>query len=87
MSKYLASIIDIINHDVSVEKVRSSNDKIMELMRKVKKLIIISEFPERRRGFPRRPFDALWEKRNSRITACTDSREGKYSQPECPRPS
>ena len=36
MSKYLASIIDIINHDVSVEKVRSSNDKIMELMRKVK---------------------------------------------------
>ena len=37
MSKYLASIIDIINHDVSVEKVRSSNEKIMELMRKVKK--------------------------------------------------
>lgn len=35
MSKYLASIIDIINHDVSVEKVRSSNDKIMELMKKV----------------------------------------------------
>ena len=36
MSKYLASIIDIINHDVSVEKVRSSNEKIMELMEKVK---------------------------------------------------
>ena len=35
MSKYLASIIDIINHDVSVEKVRSSNEKIMELMSKV----------------------------------------------------
>ena len=35
MSKYLASIIDIINHDVSVEKVRSSNDKIMDLMKKV----------------------------------------------------
>ena len=34
MSKYLASIIDIINHDVSVEKVRSSNDKIMDLMKK-----------------------------------------------------
>ena len=32
MSKYLASIIDIINHDVSVEKVRSSNEKIMSLM-------------------------------------------------------
>ena len=29
MSKYLASIMDIINHDVSVEKVRSSNEKIM----------------------------------------------------------
>ena len=37
MSKYLASIIDIINHDVSVEKVRSSNEKIMELMEKVSK--------------------------------------------------
>ena len=34
MSKYLASIIDIINHDVSVEKVRSSNEKIMSLMEK-----------------------------------------------------
>lgn len=37
MSKYLASIMDIINHDLSVEKVRSSNDKIMELMEKVNK--------------------------------------------------
>ncbi len=37
MSKYLASIIDIINHDVSVEKVRSSNDKIIKLMEKVRK--------------------------------------------------
>ena len=35
MSKYLASIIDIINHDVSVEKVRSSNEKIMNLNEKV----------------------------------------------------
>ena len=35
MSKYLASIIDIINHDISVEKVRSSNAKIMELVEKV----------------------------------------------------
>ena len=35
MSKYLASIIDIINHDVSVEKVRSSNEKIMNLMKQV----------------------------------------------------
>mgnify|MGYP000527883054 FL=1 len=37
MSKYLASIMDIINHDLSVEKVRSSNEKIMELMEKVSK--------------------------------------------------
>ncbi|MDO4647861.1 MAG: ribose-phosphate pyrophosphokinase [Eubacteriales bacterium] len=36
MSKYLASIIDIINHDVSVEKVRSSNERIMNLMDKIK---------------------------------------------------
>ncbi|MDO5135555.1 MAG: ribose-phosphate pyrophosphokinase [Eubacteriales bacterium] len=35
MSKYLASIIDIINHDVSVEKVRSSNEKIISLIKKV----------------------------------------------------
>lgn len=35
MSKYLASIIDIINHDISIEKVRSSNEKIMELVEKV----------------------------------------------------
>ena len=38
MSKYLASIIDIINHDVSVEKVRSSNDKIIKLIEKAKKM-------------------------------------------------
>lgn len=37
MSKYLASIIDIINHDLSVEKVRSSNDKIMQLVEKFNK--------------------------------------------------
>ncbi len=35
MSKYLASIMDIINHDVSVEKVRSHNDKIIKLMAKM----------------------------------------------------
>ncbi|MDO4519514.1 MAG: ribose-phosphate pyrophosphokinase [Eubacteriales bacterium] len=35
MSKYLASIMDIMNHDVSIEKVRSSNDKIMNLMKKL----------------------------------------------------
>ena len=35
MSKYLASIIDIINHDVSVEKVRSSSEKIMSLKKKL----------------------------------------------------
>ncbi|MGI6069603.1 MAG: ribose-phosphate pyrophosphokinase [Blautia sp.] len=34
MSKYLASIMDIINHDVSVEKVRSSNEKIIKLLEK-----------------------------------------------------
>ena len=38
LSKYLASIIDIINHDVSVEKVRSSNDKIIRLMEKARKI-------------------------------------------------
>lgn len=37
MSKYLASIMDIINHDISVEKVRSSNDKILKLIEKNKK--------------------------------------------------
>ena len=37
MSKYLASIMDIINHDVSVDKVRSSNDKIMGLMKRLSK--------------------------------------------------
>ncbi len=36
MSKYLANIIDIINHDVSVEKVRSHNDKIIKLMNRMK---------------------------------------------------
>ena len=36
MSEYLASILDIINHDVSVEKVRSSNEKIMALMESIK---------------------------------------------------
>jgi len=36
MSEYLASILDIINHDVSVEKVRSSNEKIMTLMESIK---------------------------------------------------
>ena len=40
MSKYLASIIDIINHDVSVEKVRSSNEKIMNLMKKSQRTVI-----------------------------------------------
>lgn len=35
MSKYLASIMDIINHDVSVEKVRSSNEKIINLIKQV----------------------------------------------------
>ena len=35
MSKYLASIMDTINHDVSVEKVRSSNAKIMSLLKKM----------------------------------------------------
>ncbi|MBQ1347975.1 MAG: ribose-phosphate pyrophosphokinase, partial [Aeriscardovia sp.] len=34
MSKYVASIIDVLNHDLSVDKVRSSNKKIMNLMRK-----------------------------------------------------
>ena len=36
MSKYVASIIDVLNHDLSVDKVRSSNKKIMNLMRKEK---------------------------------------------------
>jgi ribose-phosphate pyrophosphokinase len=36
MSKYLASIIDIINHDLSVQKVQNNNEKIMQLMKKVK---------------------------------------------------
>ncbi len=37
MSKYLASIIDIINHDVSVEKVRSNTEKIIALKKKLGK--------------------------------------------------
>ena len=37
MSRYLASIIDTINHDISVERVRSSNYRIMTLMRRVRK--------------------------------------------------
>ena len=36
MSKYLASIIDILNHNVSVEKVQASNQKITELLGKVR---------------------------------------------------
>ena len=36
MSKYLASIINNINHDVSVESVRSHNDKIIKLLEKTK---------------------------------------------------
>lgn len=32
MGKYLASIIDILNHDVSVEKVRSTTSKITQLL-------------------------------------------------------
>ncbi len=37
MSRYVASIIDTINHDVSVDKVRSSNERIMSLLRRVGK--------------------------------------------------
>lgn len=36
MSKYIASIIDILNHDVSVEKVRSTTEKITKLLEKYK---------------------------------------------------
>ena len=36
MSKYLASIMNNINHDVSVESVRSHNDKIIKLLEKTK---------------------------------------------------
>ena len=32
MSKYLASIMDILNHDLSVEKVRSTTEKINQLL-------------------------------------------------------
>ena len=34
MGKYVASIMDILNHDVSVEKVRSTTDKINQLLAK-----------------------------------------------------
>ncbi|MBR2766341.1 MAG: ribose-phosphate pyrophosphokinase [Blautia sp.] len=37
MSRYLASIIDTINHDVSVDRVRSSNERIMSLLKRVGK--------------------------------------------------
>ena len=35
MSRYLANIIDLINHDESVDKVRSSNEKIIELKKRI----------------------------------------------------
>ncbi|MGI6011101.1 MAG: ribose-phosphate pyrophosphokinase [Ruminococcus sp.] len=38
MGKYLASILDILNHDVSVEKVRSTTSKITQLLERQKKL-------------------------------------------------
>ena len=34
MGKYLASIMDILNHDLSVEKVRSTTEKINQLLRR-----------------------------------------------------
>ena len=34
MGKYVASIIDTLNHDVSVEKVRSPTQKINKLLAK-----------------------------------------------------
>ena len=34
MSKYLASIMDILNHDLSVEKVRSTTQKINQLLKR-----------------------------------------------------
>ena len=34
MGKYLASIMDTLNHDVSVEKVRSTTSKITKLLAK-----------------------------------------------------
>ena len=36
MSKYLASIMDILNHDLSVEKVRSTTSKINQLLKKTR---------------------------------------------------
>lgn len=38
MGKYLASILDILNHDVSVEKVRSTTSKITQLLERQKNL-------------------------------------------------
>lgn len=35
MSRYMANIIDLINHDESVDKVRSSNEKIIELKKRL----------------------------------------------------
>ncbi len=40
MSKYLASIIDILNHDVSVEKVRDNTGKLNQLLEKHRKGLI-----------------------------------------------
>ena len=34
MGKYMASIIDTLTHDVSVEKVRSTTEKITKLLAK-----------------------------------------------------
>ena len=61
MSKYLASIMDIINHDLSVEKVRSSNEKIMELMEKVIACAVVSyqRIPRNAPRFPLLPWEAL----------------------------
>ena len=36
MSKYLASIMDILNHDLSVEKVRSTTSKINQLLKRTR---------------------------------------------------
>ncbi|MGI6007703.1 MAG: ribose-phosphate pyrophosphokinase [Ruminococcus sp.] len=38
MGKYLASILDILNHDVSVEKVRSTTSKITQLLERQRNL-------------------------------------------------
>ena len=39
MSKYLASIMDILNHDLSVEKVRSTTKKINKLLNRFLKSV------------------------------------------------